>query len=202
VYSDPKGRTYISTAGHCVLGAPAVGEAPYSVSRVWPSGRGPIATDINDKPIGRFVYAAERGDLDIALIQVSSGIRVNPQMCHFGGPTGTSTTTTSAPTQLDIYGNAVGIGELLPARTGVAMGMRERNWVYALAPSFLGDSGGPVINDADGKVIGFVDAIGYAVSIGTEPLVGTVFIARMGPQIAAASKALRTTFTLRTAKRL
>jgi hypothetical protein len=197
VHYDDKKQWYIATAGHC-----AFPDGADDIVKVWAPGTGPVAYTSNNKPIGRFVFAGLRGDLDFAVIQISKGVTPKAQVCHFGGPTGVSTSRTSSLVQVEFYGNADGASLILPARSGVAMGMRDEDYVYALSPSWFGDSGGPVMTASSGRAIGHTVGIGYAISIGTDPYAGATFIARHGPQVSQAQKYLHKKLYLRTAPRL
>jgi hypothetical protein len=192
VYTDKYKQTFITTAGHCVLG-----EGSY---KLWARGTGPIAY-VDGKAIGRAVYARNDGDpynYDIAMILITKGVKVNPQMCHFGGPTGA---TSAAGDVLEIYGNADGISLVLPARSLVTEGSVNGYDLYAIGPSLFGDSGAPILDSSNGRAVGFLTALGYDLRSPASPGVG-MLIKKLGPQMYAVSKALHKTFSLRTAKRL
>jgi hypothetical protein len=191
VFRDNRtGRYYVATAGHCVLGDGQL--------KVWPEGYGPVVTDGAGKPFGRFVFAALRGNYDIGVILISKGIAPKAEMCHFRGPAGITTSRSSRTVTIEHYGNSLGIGDVVPARTGIALGMLDPYIVFGIIPSFLGDSGGPVLDRSSGKAIGYITAIGVGVANGS-PYGGPIFIHRIVPQIAYAQKYMKKTLTLRTA---
>lgn len=190
VYADKYKQLYMTTGGHC-----AVAEGQY---KLWAPGKGPIAR-VGGKAIGRFVYARYDADpyvYDIGLIRITKGVKVSAQVCHFGGPTGSSS---SVGDVLEIYGNATGLSFVLPARTLAYTTTPNRYEIYAAGPAFLGDSGGPILDSSNGRAIGFLVAFGYDAR--TSPAAGIV-IKKLGPQMYAVSKALHKTFYLKTAKRL
>jgi hypothetical protein len=197
VYTDRYKQTFITTAGHCIVGE--------RQTRLWAPGKGPIAK-VGGKPIGRFVYARldplEGGIYDIGLIQVTKGVKVNPQVCHFGGPVGAS--SSKGRMTLELYGNGDGISLLLPARSLWTAGAPDKYEIFADGPTMTGDSGGPILDAASGRAVGYVVALGagYDLRNPNNPMAGHVFIKKLGPQMYAASKALRKTFYLKTAKRL
>jgi hypothetical protein len=193
LYRDGAGRSYMTTAGHC-----AVDEGQ---QKVWAAGKGPIAQDSTGKAFGRFVFAALKANYDIAIIAVNKGVKTNAGLCHFGGPTGITPSRASGLHTVEHYGNAgLGIGALLPARTGIATTLQDAWETPALLTSYKGDSGGPVIAGSTGKALGYVTTIGFGVNTNEGSfLAGPTFVTRLGPQMALASKALKRTFTIRTA---
>lgn len=197
---DAQGRThaYMGTAGHCAFGdllSPPV-------QRVWGPGRGPVVADATGRRIGTFAYAIVNGERDFGLVRLDAGVRPNPQLCQFGGPTGINRDRSSATTQLRYYGNGLAVGALVPARTAVAQGMPDEGHVHALGLVLPGDSGGGVVS-ADGRAVGLVITTGvHGGQIGTGGVdVGTVGIARLGPVLKRAATALRQQLTLHTAPR-
>lgn len=183
---------YIGTAGHCLLGD---GPFPDDVGeKTWRWPRGPVVKDGNGRVIGRAVYAILQSPKDFALIRLLPGVAASPEMCHFGGPT-SATMSTRAPEVLHYYGNGIGIGEVLPARTAIATNVSSRDHVYAQGLVVVGDSGGGVIDDA-GRAVGVLVTTGVHGGL-ADP--GTIGITRLQPQLARAAKVLRLRFTLRTA---
>jgi hypothetical protein len=193
VYTDRSGITYITTAGHCI--------AAEGKQHSWAPGKGPVAQDSRGKAFGRFVFGALKGNYDVALIQVNKGVSVKSSLCHFGGPTGLTTSRAAGLRTIEHYGNATGISAALPARTGLVLGMEDPWTVPALIPSFKGDSGGPVVTAGTGKAVGYITSLTVSVNTvqGLLPVAPPVFITRLGPQMALVSKTLKKTFTLRTA---
>lgn len=202
LFHGADGRRYMGTAGHCILGEGSVGGADAG-ERSWAPGAGPVARDSEGKRIGEFAYAVLQDPKDFALIRLDAGVPANPQMCHFGGPTGTNADLTSTPSVLHHYGNGVGVGELLPARTALALGMPDPDRVFATAVAVPGDSGGGVIS-TDGRAVGVLVALGIGLGgIGTDGLdAGPVFVTRIPPQERRAEEVLGTALTLQTAPAL
>ena len=79
----------MGTAGHCILGESPVGGDVGEES--WAPGTGPVASDADGNRIGEFAYAILQDPKDFAVIRLDAGVEASPQMCHFGGPTGTNT---------------------------------------------------------------------------------------------------------------
>jgi hypothetical protein len=182
-------NTYMGTAGHCIL--PSDGE------RTWAYGSGPVATDGDGNRVGEFVYAVLEDPRDFSVIRLDAGVAADPAMCHFGGPTGINNDLTADPVELHHFGQGLGLGETVPARTHLALSMPNPDHVYANGAAIFGDSGSGVISD-DGRAVGVLVTIGlHLAQIGTEGNdVGTVGITRLGPQLARASQMLGTTLTL------
>jgi hypothetical protein len=185
MFSGSDGATYMATAGHCAIGSE-------QGTKRWAPGTGPLAGDpVTGKEFGRFVYATATDlETDFALIRLNRGVKANPQMCHFGGPTGLATQVASEAVMLQHYGNGYGM-ENSRARTAYAyFGLRRPDWVTAYGVMTPGDSGGPV--SLDGAAVGVVDELR---SNGNGPIAVT----RLPAAIAAASKSLKIRLTLRTA---
>jgi hypothetical protein len=201
VFAGGDGRTYIGTAGHCILGESPIGGDVGEEH--WAPGSGPEARDANDARIGEFAYAILQDPKDFSLIRVDPGVAVSAQMCHFGGPTGTNADVGSSPVVIHHFGNGIGIGTVLPARTGVALGMPDPDHVYAQHVALPGDSGSGVISD-DGRAVGVLVTVGvHSGSIGTGGVdAGIVGITRLAPQVARTSSVLGVGLTLATAPAL
>lgn len=189
IFRDRKGHEYAGTAGHCTLSAR--GEA------VWDKGTGPLVEDGDGKPIGRFVYALLQGSQDFGLIRLFDHVESNPEMCHFGGPTGIDSSTRSDPFVVQYFGNGSVVGNLgvvnqttVPARSAVAPEMNDRNEVVAAGVSVGGDSGAPVTDRDHDR------AIGVLVAAQGE---GIIVITRIGPVLAKAEAAIGAELTLRKA---
>ena len=129
LFTGSDGRRYIGTAGHCILGESPIGGDVGEES--WAPGSGPEATDGDGNRIGEFAYAVLQDPKDFALIRLDSGVEASPQMCHFGGPNGLNSDLTSSPTVLQHFGNGIGIGSVLPARTHLALSMPDPDHVFA-----------------------------------------------------------------------
>ena len=203
LFQGGDGRRYIGTAGHCILGdSPIGGDAG---EQSWAPGTGPEARDGAGNRIGEFAYAILQDPKDFALIRIDAGVASNPQMCHFGGPTGINSDNPGldSPTVLQIFGNGVGIGTVLPARSMLALGMPDADHVYAQGLVLPGDSGSGVTS-ADGRAVGVAVTTGiHSGSIGTSGIdAGEVGITRLAPQVARAQSVLGTSLTLLTAPTL
>lgn len=203
LFQGSDGDRYIGTAGHCILGESPIGGDVGE--RTWSAGSGPEARDGDGDRIGEFAYAILEDPKDFALIRLDAGVQSNPQMCHFGGPTGINTDTPglTSPTVLQIFGNGVAVGSVLPARSMVALGMPDADHVYAQGVVVPGDSGSGVISD-DGRAIGVAVTTGlHSSSIGTSGIdAGEVGITRLAPQVARAQSALGLSLSLLTAQTL
>jgi hypothetical protein len=200
LFRGSDGRRYIGTAGHCVLGeGPLDGDGG---ERKWAAGRGPVARDSRGRRIGRFAYAILRDPKDFALIRVRGGIATRPGMCHFGGPTGINRSRTGNPLLLHLYGNALAVGEVAPARTVFASGMPNRNQVWANGVAGPGDSGAGTIS-RDGRAVGVLVTVGlHPISVSPKGVhTGTLGITRLGPQIARAERAMGKNLRLKRAAR-
>ncbi len=203
LFQGSDGRRYIGTAGHCILGESPIGGDVGEQS--WGAGSGPEARDADGSRIGEFAYAILQDPKDFALIRIDAGVASNPQMCHFGGPTGINSDTPGldSPTVLQLFGNGVGIGTVLPARSMVALGMPDPDHVYAQGLVLPGDSGSGVISD-DGRAVGVAVTTGlHTGGIGTTGIdAGEVGITRLAPQVDRAESVLGLSLNLLTAQTL
>lgn len=185
VFRGTQAQRYIGTAGHC-----AIGEGSFSGDageRSWRRGRGPVARDAEGKRIGRFAYAVLRGERDFALIRLDRRVNPNPQMRHFGGPTGVYTERSPGGVLLNHYGLGIGVGDVVPARSMTALNTLDPDEIFGQGLVVPGDSGGPVILAGDGRAVGLTVTTG----IHTRPSdFGTVGITRIDPQRDRAAKVL------------
>lgn len=206
MFTDPTGQRYMGTAGHCLLattpiGGVDVGEAVFS------PGAGPVARDTAGRRIGEFAYAVLEDPKDFALVRLDPSVEANPQVCGFGGPTGVNTENPGllSPTVLSSFGNPLGLGTGVTAKTFVALGMPSDDHVFATGVVLPGDSGGPVI-DAAGRAVGVVISVGLHVANPLPTLegldAGLVGITRIAPQIERAEAVLGTDLDLVEAPRL
>jgi Trypsin-like peptidase domain len=198
LFNGSDGRRYIGTAGHCILGESPIGGDVGEES--WAPGTGPEATDAAGNRIGEFAYAILQDPKDFAVIRLDPGVEASPQMCHFGGPTGVNSDQGSAPVVLQYFGNGLGVGSVLPARSALALGMPDPDHVFANGVVIPGDSGSGVIS-SDGRAVGVAVTLGvHTGSIGTGGIdVGTIGITRLAPQEARAEQVLGHSLTLQTA---
>lgn len=149
---------YAGTAGHCIVPANAPNESTtFADPRAYALLQG-VRTQIGD-----FVYGRLDNDYDFALVRLNHVGRNNasPQMCHFGGPTDLRRGPVRFGDVLQHYGNGVAIGDLVPARTHVALGSDTYTLTSATAAA-IGDSGSGV-TDSAGRATGvLVAGISYA----------------------------------------
>jgi len=200
LFNGSDGRRYIGTAGHCILGESPIG-GDVGVEW-WAAGQGPVATDANGDRIGEFAYAVLQDPKDFALIRLDAGVAASPQMCHFGGPTGVNSDrpALTSPVVLNHFGNGIGVGTVLPARSALALGMPDPDHVYAEGAVVPGDSGSGIIS-SDGRAVGVIVTTGvHSSSIGTSGVdAGTMGVTRLAPQEARAEQVLGVGMTLQTA---
>jgi hypothetical protein len=200
LFEAPDHERFIGTAGHCILGEGPV--ADRAGEKMWAKGQGPVAKDDTGHRFGEFAYAVLQDPKDFALIRLDQGVESSPEMCDFGGPTGINDDITGDPTVLEYFGNGVGIGQALPARSAVALGLPNADHVYAAGLALPGDSGSAVISE-DGRAVGVLVTVGvhgFGIDENGGIDFGTVGITRIAPQVARASQALGIKLTMLTAK--
>jgi hypothetical protein len=196
LFKTPEGERYIGTAGHCILGEGPVADS--AGEKTWPKGQGPAATLPDGKRFGEFAYAVLQDPKDFALIRIDPGIEASPEMCNYGGPTGINDDLSGDPTVLEYFGNGVGIGSAVPARSAVAMGLPNADHVYAAGLALPGDSGSAVISE-DGRAVGVLVTVGvhgFAIEENGGIDFGTVGITRIVPQMKRAGDALGIQLTM------
>jgi hypothetical protein len=191
MFTAPDGARYIGTAGHCILGDNGSGE------KTWAPGQGGVAKDIDGHRIGTFVYAVLQDPKDFSLIKLDPSVAASPQMEFFGGPTGLNADLSSGPIGLQWFGNGVLVGDLLPARSALALSTPSPDHVFAIGVATPGDSGSGV-ESSDGRAIGVLVSIGVSIgSLGTSGVdAGPITMTRIAPQIARASAVLGYPLTL------
>lgn len=193
LFKGSDGGTYLGTAGHCTL---AESNLDGDRGEFFDPDMGALVQNGSGKQIGRVEYAIQQGAADIALIRLRQGVTYDTAMPHWGPVTGLNSATTDSPTELRWVGHGTGIGEVLYARSGYALGMPDADQVTALGLIAPGDSGGPVV-DSQGRAIGVNVALGA--SIGVPPgYTGVQIITRLAPQLARAATVTGTTYTLLT----
>lgn len=195
------GRAYMGTAGHCALGKGPTGEDVGEQS--WNPGVGPVARDGAGQRIGEFAYAVLQSPKDFALVRLEKGVEASPKACHFGGPTGINNDVSAAPMVLEYYGNGLGVGTVLPARSAIALGTPDLDHVFASGAAIPGDSGSGVM-DSSGRALGVLVTLGlHATTIGTGGVdAGIVGITRLGPQVERAEQVIGTSLRLQTAPQM
>jgi hypothetical protein len=122
------GRSYAATAGHCAV--------KDGVERVWLRGDGPVVTNDQARPVGHFVYAVKDNSarVDFALIRLNEGIKGNPQLCAWGGPTRLLTEPREGLTELRQHGQGILISEVAPTRTAVARSLPREPYTFVQGP--------------------------------------------------------------------
>jgi hypothetical protein len=196
LFVTPEGERYIGTAGHCILGEGPVADG--AGEKMWPKGQGPAAKDPEGKRFGEFAYAVLQDPKDFALIRLDPGVEASPEMCNYGGPSGINEDTSGEMTVLHYFGNGIGIGTALPARSAVAMGLPNADHVYAAGLALPGDSGSAVISE-DGRAVGVLVTVGiHGFGIEEDGAIdfGTVGITRIVPQMKRAAEALGIQLTM------
>lgn len=206
MFTDDAGSRYMGTAGHCILATSPVGGQDNGEVSFAP-GDGPEARDGQGNRIGDFVYAIQQDPKDFALILLDDGVDASSQVCSFGGPTGINDSQPSLlePTVLSSFGNPLGLGTGITAKSFVALGMPSADHVFATGLVLPGDSGGPVVDD-QGQAVGTVVSTGLHLGDSLVSLqgldVGLVGITRLGPQLARAGDVIGANLELVTAPRL
>jgi hypothetical protein len=196
LFTTPEGERYIGTAGHCILGEGPVADS--AGEKTWPKGQGPAATRPDGSRFGEFAYAVLQDPKDFALIRIDPGVEASPEMCNYGGPTGINDDISGDPTVLQYWGNGIGIGTALPARSAVAMGLPNADHVYAAGLALPGDSGSAVISE-DGRAVGVLVTVGvHGLGIDENGGIdfGTVGITRIVPQMKRAAEVLGIQLTM------
>jgi hypothetical protein len=198
LFETPAHERFIGTAGHCILGEGPV--ADNAGEKMWPKGAGPEAKDSTGHRIGEFAYAVLQDPKDFSLIRLDPGVQASPELCNYGGPSGINDDISDGPKVLEYFGNGVGIGSTVPARSAVALGFPNADHVYAAGLALPGDSGSAVISD-DGRAVGVLVTTGVHGFGFDEHGVdfGTMGITRIVPQMTRASDALGVKLSLVTA---
>ena len=191
LFQGSDGSRYIGTAGHCILGTSPFGGDVGEMA--WAPGTGPVARDADGNPIGEFAYAILQDPKDFSLIRLDPLVEASAAMCQFGGPTAVNDDRPglTEPVVLNWFGNGVGVGVVLPARSAVAMGMPSPDHVFADGAAAPGDSGSGVIS-SDGRAVGVLVTVGvHTASIGSGGLdAGLIGMTRLTPQVERAQQVL------------
>jgi hypothetical protein len=191
LFETPDKERFIGTAGHCIMGTDSALSGDNAGEKTWPKGQGPAAKDSTGKRIGEFAYAILQDPKDFSLIRLDPGVESSPEMCNYGGPTGINDEVGQGARVLQYFGNGIGIGSTVPARSAVALGFPSADHVYAAGLALPGDSGSAVISD-DGRAVGVLVTTGvHGVGFDDNGVdFGTMGITRITPQMNQASKAL------------
>lgn len=162
---DEEGRPvdeglFIGTAGHCIPG--------HDGEQTWTPGAAPVAADAADNRFGEVVYAALTGpsdtnpmNLDFSLIRIddSREPEVKPGLCHFGGPSGVSTTWDEGDL-VHHFGQGIVYEDTVQGRSGVVSSGDdvEASAIVFTGSALFGDSGSALI-ESDGDALAVVVAI-------------------------------------------
>jgi len=185
------GHRYMGTAGHCALGS-RVGERVESR---------------DGRAVGRLAYviydAGRRGGEDFALVRLDPKVQASPQVRHWGGPSTSYRAMSDRPQTLLMFGQAIGISAVAPARELQASAVTHPKRIRFVGPASFSDSGAPVITEA-GEAAGWVTTLSdgaVPVDTGASGAVelGTSYLIRIGPMVDLAERALRTQLVLQTA---
>jgi hypothetical protein len=181
----------VGTAGHCILVQDLFGGDVGE--RSWAPGTGPVARDDGGNRIGEFAYAILQDPKDFSLIRLDPQVLASAGMCHFGGPTAVNDDRPdfTQPVVLNWFGNGIGLGTVLPARSALAAGMPSPDHVFAQGAATPGDSGSGVIS-SDGRAVGVLVTVGvHAASLGSAGGdAGLIGITRLTPQVERAQQVL------------
>src|SRR6266705_999476 len=162
----------------------------------------PVARDADGNPIGEFAYAILQDPKDFSLIRLDPLVEASAAMCHFGGPTAVNDDRPGLTelVVLNWFGNGVGVGAVLPARSAVAAGMPDPDHVFADGAAAPGDSGSGVIS-SDGRAVGVLVTVGvHTASVGSGGLdAGMIGMTRLTPQVERAQQLLGVDLALQTA---
>jgi hypothetical protein len=190
------GERYMTTAGHCALPDP-------KGDTVFPAGKRPEAV-VDGTRIGEVVYAIQNDRRDISLVRLDRGVKADPQVLHFGGPTALYTEHSADPVTLHHVGNGVfvgalwnaafaGVGDrdvrLVSARTALAADTLSAYEVLAMGAASVGDSGSPVLDD-EGRAVGVLINVAHT-GTDTGPVsFGTMELGRLDFQLLIAERVL------------
>lgn len=152
MFEGSDGKRYFATAGHCLLddGDPE--------ELTWATAKGPPVRDMQGRPFGRARFARLDDQFDIGLIEIdeSTTAPVSPQVCHFGGPTGSATRTWLDPPEVvHHYGFGKDYKDVMRARTGTVADHIPADYFRVQSNVNGGDSGSSLISD-DGAALGIL----------------------------------------------
>lgn len=143
---------YISTAGHCIE-----------------DGQDAEADGVGI--IGRAAFRIDEGEgRDFALIRLlpEHWARVEPEVLHWGGPTGVFRTPGEHMDEVRFFGHGVVFGETeaTQPRTGIGPSWEGAGDFYFKGAGVPGDSGSPVLHES-GQAIGVLNTVRAAVDANT-----------------------------------
>ena len=172
--------TFIGQAAHCSsTGAPTdtngctspsagigasvqIGGATHPGTMVYNSWLTMQAAHESDPNVCQF------NDLALVKIDPSDVANVDPNIPHWGGPTGVNTTGLTPFTSVYGYGNSLlrlGI-TLLSPKLGISQGDDPSGWSHTttmlVTPGIPGDSGGPLLDGA-GRATGILSTLGIGI---------------------------------------
>lgn len=202
LYRDRRGDTYFSTGADCV--------PPYNFNAIvttWAPGKGPAALDgRSGQRIGEWAFRYDKAGVTMSLVRLDRGVAFDPQVCHYGGPTGLNTDVSTAPEQVVMVGPQGGTTsyEFGPVSTAGSVlrpgfadaGLYHRDRVLVTGQMMI-ESGMPVLT-TDGRAVGTAEWYGVEERPVTVMQIGLV-VNRPTLPMFMAGKALRTSFTMLTA---
>ena len=215
LFAGSDGHRYFGSAGDCVLPGPDAlpSDEPGGADRerTWPPGTGPVSRlRSSDARIGEVAYAIDNERGSFALVRLDTGVAAEPQLAHFGGPTGHNDDRASGPAFIHCVGAANTGNDAVPAdipvpnaRSGLVLGLSHPDRAFAFFPVVPGDAGGPCIT-ADGKAVGLIVGTGLHVQpaddgAATPIEAGNASIQRLGPLLSRAAEQTGVRFDLLTA---
>jgi hypothetical protein len=174
-FRDQYGQRYLAIPGTCFLDFDCLEdviteELPPPLNQVAPAlpvcvmpsdselepvykRNGPAIKDIDGKRVGAIVYAVNKDDVDFALVRVDPGVRLDPALAFYGGPTRVGHAPSQA-TEVYVY-TPYGAPGIPNAVSGVAHGGPDYPVVAAAAVGST-THGAPVIG-TDGAAVGYLD---------------------------------------------
>jgi len=139
IFRDQLARLYLGTAGHCTSG---VGDT------IGVAGVG--------EDVATVVFDGNPGAIDFTLARIDPVFynKVDPTMCHWGGPSGVNTSPTQGQTtHLYGFGSIYGLSAATRPRVGLVQGANPNEVTY-LGMAQPGDSGSPIVSGDGGKALG------------------------------------------------
>lgn len=172
-FADQFGNRYLSFPGSCFLDydcledsaadvlPPPLNEVVHALpvcimasdSELEPvyKNNGPVVTDAVGHRIGRIAYAVNKDYIDFALVRLDRGVRLDPSVPFYGGPTRLGTARTLEETY--VY-SPEGMPASPNARSGV-LTSGGPEMAYVATEGFLSRPTGASVMKPDGTAVGF-----------------------------------------------
>ncbi|HEX8003630.1 MAG TPA: hypothetical protein VF519_13140 [Mycobacteriales bacterium] len=148
---------------------------------------GPVVRDLNGARVGRIAYAVNKDGVDLALVRVDKGVKLDPALPFYGGPVRTG--TPGALEETYVYSPALGLPGAPNARTGLLRGDAE--YAEVTTEGLLSRANGASVIRPDGSALGyFTGGVMLTGGFATQPL---------GSAIARAERRTRLRLSLMTA---